>query len=239
VYTFPRNKIRHASIEQKVEQVQQVLEIEQLACYSPFVTKISLRPVQQKLLRLLAENIDEPLTIRELKQRLELSSTSLVAYHINRLEKKGYLKRSRTDSRDYQIVGDGPERQVTYLNLYGLAQCGPDGSILDDEPIDRIPVPSRLLPFPASDGFLVKAKGDSMVPRICPGDILIVRKAQEVESGDIAVCINEGQAIVKKIQKEISNRPILVSLNSKYIPFSAADDFRIVGKVTGFIGFAN
>src|SRR5688572_12335233 len=112
-----------------------------------------LHPVQKALLSLLSENIDEPLTVRELQEALDVSSTSLVAHHISRLEKKGYLKRNPADSRDYQILRGGPEKRVAYLNLYGLVHCGPRGSILDDTPLDRIPVSTRLLPFPAQEGF--------------------------------------------------------------------------------------
>jgi repressor LexA len=198
----------------------------------------SLHSVQQALLKLLSEHIDDPLTIRELQNALSVSSTSVVAHHIAQLEKKGFLKRNPSDPRDYQILKDGPEKRVAYLNLYGLAHCGPNGSILDDVPLDRLPVSTRLLNFPASEGFLVKATGDSMLPRIAEGDWVIVRKANDAESGSLVVCVNNEEALIKKIQKEIKG-PILVSLNPTYPPFFAAEDFRIIGKVMGFIGYAS
>jgi phage repressor protein C with HTH and peptisase S24 domain len=54
----------------------------------------------------------------------------------------------------------------------------------------------------------------------------------------LVVCINDGEALIKKIQKG-DKGPILVSLNPKYPPFFADEDFRIVGKVMGFIGYAS
>jgi repressor LexA len=125
---------------------------------------------------------------------------------------------------------DGPERQFAYLNLYGLAQCGPEGSILDGNPIDRVAVPSRLLSFPAVEAFLVQAKGDSMAPRINDGDLVITRRTNVVDSGRIVVCVNNGEALIKRLQRE-PNHCILVSSNPKHLPFSASSDFRIVGEV--------
>lgn len=194
--------------------------------------KIQLHPVQRKLLDLLIKNIDDPLTIRELQDALDVSSTSVVSHHLIQLEKKGYLKRNPYNTRDYQVLKDNPEKQIAYLNLYGLAYCGPKGTILDDNPVDRIPIPTRLLSFPSSEGFLVKAKGDSMVPKINEGDIVVARQTNEVDSGKIIICVNKGEALIKKIQKEDQGY-ILVSLNPKYPPFLASDDFHVVGEVRG------
>lgn len=189
-----------------------------------------LHPVQKKLIDVLLNNIDEPLTIREMQELLGVSSTSVVAHHLGQLEKRGYLKRNPHNPRDYQVLSDGPERRFTYLNLYGLAQCGPQGSILDGNPLDRIAIPPRLISFPSDEAFLVQAKGDSMAPRINDGDLVIARKIEDADSGRVVVCINEGEALIKKLQKE-RDRYILFSSNPKYAPFLAADDFRIVGEV--------
>lgn len=131
------------------------------------------------------------------------------------------------------MLKDSPEKKVAYLNLYGPAHCGPNGSILDGRPIDRIPVSTMLLSFPSEEGFMVKAKGDSMAPRIRDGDFVIARRANNAESGSIVVCLNKGEAIIKKIQKE-KKGILLVSLNQEAVPpFLASDDFRIQGEVKG------
>jgi len=193
-----------------------------------------LHPTQKKLLKILKNNIQDPLTIREIQDMLDISSTSVVAHHISQLEKKGYLKRNPNDSRDYQVLTDSPEKLITYINLYGLAQCGPKGSILDDVPEDRIPIASKLITFPVKEAFMVEAKGDSMKPRINEGDFVISRKSKDIENGRIAVCINNGKAIIKKIKKE-DGKVILISENDKYSPFLASEDFRIEGEVRGII----
>lgn len=198
------------------------------------MNKSQLHPFQQKLLDLLTKNSDELLTVREIQDALDASSTSVVAHHLTQLEKKGYLKRNPYNPRDFQILKNAPEKQVAYLNLYGLAHCSPNGTILDDNPIERIPIPTRLLSFSSAEGFLVKAKGDSMTPKINDGDIIIARQVNDVDSGRVIVCINDGEALIKKVQKEKQGN-ILISLNTKYSPFLAADDFRVVGEVRNII----
>jgi repressor LexA len=135
-------------------------------------------------------------------------------------------------------VKGSPEKQITYLNLYGLAHCGPNGSILDGNPIDRIPISTKLLSFPSSQAFMVKAAGDSMTPKISEGDFVIVKKTDDAENGSIVACVNDGEALIKKIGKEIEGkkkRIILISFNPKYPPFLAKDDFKIEGEVKGVI----
>jgi len=194
-----------------------------------------LHPIQKKLLEMLSKNIEDPLTIREIQDQLDISSTSVVAHHLTQLEKKGYLKKNPYNPKDYQILKK-PDEQITYANLYGLATCGPSGSILDGNPIDRIPISNRILSFPAKDVFMVKAKGDSMEPKISNGDLVIVQKSNNAESGDIVVCVNDDKAMIKKIEKQNKNNVILISLNSeKYKPFIASDEFRIEGVVKGVI----
>lgn len=193
-----------------------------------------LHPTQEKLLRLLEDTIDEPLTIRELQDRLGLSSPSLVQHHIQQLEKKGYLKRNPDNPQDYHLLKN-PERPVVYLNLYGLAQCGPNGSILDGAVIDRIPISTKLLSFPASEAFLVRARGDSMKPLIREGDIVIARKTNTADVGKLVVCVNNGEALIKRFYRA-DDHVLLESENRKYNPFVASrDDFRIEGEVKSVI----
>lgn len=52
------------------------------------------------------------------------------------------------------------------------------------------------------DFFALQIKGDSMEPRIKEGDVVIVRKQPDVESGEIAiVLVNGDEATIKKVQK--------------------------------------
>lgn len=194
-----------------------------------------LHAVQEKLLEILAKNSDEPLTVRELQEMVGVSSTSVVAHHMVQLEKKGYLKKNPYNSKDYQILKK-PDKEIVYLNLYGLATCGPEGSILDGSPIDRVPISTKFLSFAASKAFMVKAKGDSMLPKISNGDFVIIEQVSKIENGQMVLCVNDEKILIKKIkQQNKKDKVILVSLNPEFEPFLAADDFRVEGVVRGVI----
>lgn len=52
------------------------------------------------------------------------------------------------------------------------------------------------------DFFALKIKGDSMEPRICNGDVVIVRKQNYAESGDLViVLVNGDSANLQKVGK--------------------------------------
>lgn len=208
-------------------------------------TLMQLHPVQQKLLKILKQNVSEPLSIRELRDELEVSSPSVVQHHIKQLEKKGYLRKNQNDPRDYQVLAE-PDSNIAYLNLYGMAQCGPNGQIFDGVPINKIPVYSPILGFPASEAFLVKAKGKSMEPDIHEGDMVVVRKTENPENNEIIVCCDEdGKVLIKRVQiisdKNNTGKKsyILSSLNNKFPAFLADPvDFRVQGVVKGVFKYS-
>ena len=73
-----------------------------------------------------------------------------------------------------------------------------------------------------------------MIPRIREGDLIICRRTEILENGMLAICVNDKETLVKKIQKD-GDSIILISTNPMYLPFLAADDFRVVGEVKGII----
>lgn len=195
-----------------------------------------LPSVQAKILGLLSRHVEDPLSYRDLAEEVGVVSSSTIAYHLQQLEKKGHLKRNPDNARDYIVLGQ-PETGVAILNIYGLAHCGPKGSLLDGNPVDRMPVSTKIIPCPATEAFLVRAKGDSMEPRIFDGDLVLCRRQRHAENGELAVCVNAGEAIIKKIMK--GARPILMSLNPKYDPFVANENFRVEGVVKAIISRAS
>lgn len=66
--------------------------------------------------------------------------------------------------------------------------------------------------------FALQIKGDSMEPKFSEGDVVIVRRQPDIESGEIAVVLVNGDcATVKKIIKH-ANGISLVSSNAAYMP---------------------
>lgn len=52
------------------------------------------------------------------------------------------------------------------------------------------------------DYFALQVKGDSMEPKMSAGDVVIVRKQEDIDSGDIAiVLVNGNEATIKKVIK--------------------------------------
>lgn len=85
--------------------------------------------------------------------------------------------------------------------------------------------------------FALQIKGDSMEPRMREGDIVIVRKQNVADNGDIAVVlVNGNDATVKKFFKYDSGVN-LISFNPNYEPFTFTPDqvdnlpVQVVGKV--------
>ncbi len=78
----------------------------------------------------------------------------------------------------------------------------------------------EISPETAAKGeyFALQINGDSMEPRMCRGDVVIVRCQPDVESGEIAVVlVGNEDATCKKIIKQ-PNGISLVSLNPAYPP---------------------
>ena len=194
----------------------------------------TLHPKQEKLLEILKAHIADPLTMEELADELNVSAKSVVFHHIKQLEKKGYLKRNPANPHDYMILKD-PDKNVIYLKMYGMAKCGPEGTILDGTPTRIVPVDPSMIYFPACKGFMVEAKGDSMENLISPKDWLIVEQSHQPKNKDVVVCVNNGEVMVKRFTRDGEN-VILQSENPHYTPIVAdKTSFHVEGIVRSII----
>ena len=169
--------------------------------------------------------------MEELALQMDISSKSVVHYHITQLEKKGYITRSAANSQQYYIKNT--EDNVLYLPLYGMAKCGPAGTILDGTPSRVVPVDPSMVNFPVSKGFMVEAKGDSMTELIHPKDWIIVEKNDAPRERDVIVCSNNGETMIKRfVPDKRSGNVLLVSDNKHYAPIIAdKESFKIAGIV--------
>lgn len=69
---------------------------------------------------------------------------------------------------------------------------------------------------------------------ICDGDVVTVRRQQTAEPGDIVAAMLEGEATVKRFQRDATGHAWLVPHNHRYKPL-AADDAVILGKVVAVL----
>lgn len=123
--------------------------------------------------------------------------------------------------------------------LGNVAAGIPITAITDVEDWEEIP--EKL----ASSGtyFALRIKGQSMEPRIKDGDVVIVKQQSDVDTGDVAiVLVNGDEATVKEIKK-LDTGIMLIGWNTAvYSPrFYSAKDIkslpvRIIGKVVELRG---
>ncbi len=98
---------------------------------------------------------------------------------------------------DYLTGTETQENRGVKIPVLGMVQAG-----LPIEAIENIIDYEEISKEMARQGeyFGLLIKGDSMLPRICEGDIVIVNKQSTVNSGDIAiVLVNGNEATIKKV----------------------------------------
>lgn len=87
--------------------------------------------------------------------------------------------------------------------------------------------------LPTGELFYLKAKGDSMEPKIPDGSFVLIREQPDVENGEIAAVLVNGdtEATLKRIRK-VQNSLVLEPLNQDYNPYivNESNPARILGK---------
>lgn len=131
-----------------------------------------------------------------------------------------------------------PSKGIT-INVLGRVAAG-----IPIEAIENIIDTEEISEQLASTGefFGLQIHGDSMEPRMYENDVVIVRKQDDAESGDIVIAmVNGNDATCKRLMKYAGSIALL-SLNPKYEPmtFSEKDieekPVRIIGKVVELRG---
>jgi len=185
-----------------------------------------------------------PPTIRDIVSGCGISSTSVVDYNLNILEKKGYIRRHREISRGIELLARLPvlehRRPVPII-----------GQIAAGEPIP-VPTPdtwdvvasSETLEVPEEltrgrEGvYALKVKGSSMVDALInDGDIVLMQYVNTVENGEMAAIWlrAEKEVTLKKVYSEPS-RIRLQPANSQMQPiYVEPDNVEIQGRVIAVI----
>jgi len=192
-----------------------------------------LHPTQEKLIDILKEPESDSFGLREIAEKIGVKSPNTVSHHIEQLEKKGYIFRDNFTKR-INILKN-PVKDIVFLNVYGMAECGPGGYFVEDNILDRVPLPAKTFKV-TQTSFLVEAVGDSMSPAIENGDMVLADKTNLAQNGDLVVVIHNGTAKIKKFFKKAKS-VILQSVNPAYPPLSAYidSDLEIAGVVTGIV----
>jgi repressor LexA len=181
-------------------------------------------------------------SIRDIAKGCGISSTSVVAYNLNKLEAAGYIRRQSDISRGIELLDNRRNNPRTiYIPIIEEIAAG-----------EPIPVPaSDSWSVISSEGievaeeltkgkqvYALRVKGDSMVDALIKdGDIVLMEYVNDAENGDmVAAWLKEEQeGTLKKFFSE-SNRVRLKPANSRMKSiYTAPDNVEIQGKVVAVI----
>lgn len=144
-----------------------------------------------------------PPSVREICAAVGLKSTSTVHGHLERLEKKGLIRRDPTKPRAIEILDDEfsvQRREMVNVPIVGKVAAG--SPILATENIeDYFPFPASFVPN--KDLFMLRVKGDSMINvGIYENDLLLVQKQSVAKNGDTVVALIDDSSTVKTFYRE-------------------------------------
>lgn len=135
-----------------------------------------------------------PPTIREIGQRVGISSTSVVNYNLNILKREGLIERDKEVSRGIKLIGAAAEalnpRALISVPLLGRIAAGEpipvpptDFRVMGDETIE---LTRGLLPADLKDIYALQVRGTSMVDAmIGDGDIVVMKHQQTAQNGEL------------------------------------------------------
>lgn len=120
------------------------------------------------------------------------------------------------------------------IPVLGYVRAGKPIGVYEDV-LEYVEIPDDMAA--TGDYFGLRVTGDSMSPRICEDDVVIVHKQDYIESGEVGVVlINDLDATVKKVIKKGTSLT-LVPFNSSYEPMIFSPEeivtlpVKIIGKV--------
>ena len=173
----------------------------------------------------------------EMKNSLNLKSKSGIHRLISALEERGFVKRLAHKARALEVVKlpenagahdifntftpsvikgglDKTPNTASEISILGSIAAGTPIEAIQQE-VDRVTLPEDLQNN--GEHYGLKVKGDSMIEAgINDSDTVIVKKTSNVESGQIAVVLIDGQeATLKRIRKK-GNTIALEAANKNY-----------------------
>ncbi len=191
---------------------------------------------QEKILAFIKQEVREkgyPPSVREICEAVSLKSTSTVHGHLQRLEKKGLLHRDEMKPRAIELLGgEEPETPpVVTVPLLGEVAAG-------------VPIPAEqeyleMLPLPESfvgsgEHFILNVRGSSMIDiGILDGDMVVVRRQETADNGEIVVAMIDGEATVKRFYRE--NGGFRLQPENAAMEPILTDHVIILGKVTALL----
>jgi len=204
---------------------------------------MSLSTRQQKILDFIRRFSREhgfPPTIREIGEQVGITSTSVVSYNLNALEKKKRIERDRSVSRGLRLVEhtDAPRPLAAELIRVPVL-----GRIVAGEPI---PMPDAVeyveetvdLAFgmlrDTEDVYALQVQGDSMIDALVnSGDIVLLKYQQDARNGDMVAAFLRDRHETTLKHFYLDGKQVRLQPANPFMDpiFAAAKDVEIQGRV--------
>ncbi|WP_336250318.1 transcriptional repressor LexA [Stomatohabitans albus] len=208
-----------------------------------------LTPRQQRIMECIGQFVSThgfPPTVREICERVGLSSPSSVHSQLRTLEEMGYLNRNASLPRAMELLPKAydhlgivnPTLTGTSVPIPLVGAIAAGAPILAEEHIDEyISLPESIV----GDGtlFALTVRGESMIEAgVLPGDTVIVRQQQQVEQGEMCAALIEDGATVKYFRRTRAGDVFLDPANEYYEPIPLTPEqvsAAIMGKVVAVL----
>ena len=190
-----------------------------------------LSPMQRKIYDYIVACVREqgyPPSVREIGEAVGLKSPSTVHFHLKHLEEAGVIEKGAGKGRAITLTT--PPVQEDRVPVVGNVAAG--SPILAEECIED------YLTFDtggrSGEYFALRVRGESMLNAgILPGDLVVVRRQQTANNGEIVVALIEDEATVKRLS--LRNGQIwLMPENEAYSPIDGSNA-QILGKVAAVV----
>jgi repressor LexA len=168
-----------------------------------------------------------PPTVRDVQDEFGFRSVASAREHLDALVAAGKLARGAPGRhRGLQLPGAGSGRASRLVPLLGAVQAGALTEAIEHAE-DHVVVTARS---GNAELFALRVRGDSMVPEVLAGDVLVVRRQPTAESGELVVAMVDGDATVKRLQL-VRGRVELHAANPRYAPIVPEAGLELLGKV--------
>lgn len=196
-----------------------------------------LTPKQQKIYDYILDFTAQhgyPPSVREIGSAVGLKSPSTVHFHLKGLEEAGVIVKAEGKTRAISLTNRPVEEETdphaNQIPVVGNVAAG--SPILAEECIeDYLTFDTEGL---TGEHFALRVRGESMLGAgILPGDLVVVHRQSEAESGQIVVALFEDEATVKTLRRR-DGKVWLMPANDEYQPIDGTKA-QIVGKVVAVV----
>jgi repressor LexA len=180
-------------------------------------------------------------TVRDIARGCNISTPSVVQYHLNMLEQQGHIRRDPKVFRSIQLVGRR-RGAISRVPLLGAIAAGkpipvPTPDTWTTPPEEMLQLTEEVTQG-KKDVYALKVKGTSMIDAFVDnGDVVLIQQTSKVEDGEMAaVWLKlEQEVTLKKVYHE-AGRTRLQPANKEMKPmYYKPDDVEIQGKVIGVL----